>query len=162
MSIFARDALWVRLPHFIHFSACAAGQAGENAALEKVFLVKVGGYYGTFAHEGIIKMDRMGLLEALADSRGFSKLKNVALDECAVFVSRSPQEHELTEAERSATVLLYDNTIGSLVGDASRVFIRVDVPVAGGGGECCCVDLMRECADPFHAFLVVAQRRQRH
>ena len=48
-----------------------------------------GGLYRTFVKGGIMEMDGMGLLEALADSRGFSKLKDLALDECAVFVSHS-------------------------------------------------------------------------
>ncbi len=114
--------------------AFAAG-AGQKV------LVKVGGgHYLTFMNDRIMEKDSAGLLEALAGSTLFSsKLKDVALDECAVFVSRTPQEEELTEEERRTTELLYDNTIGSLAGTAPRVFIRVDVRAAGSGGECRCV-----------------------
>jgi len=103
--------------------AFAAG-AGQKV------LVKVGGgHYGTFAHDDIMGMDRTDLLVALAGSTFFSsKLKNVALDECDVFVSPVRQEQELTEAERRATALLDENTISSLAGAASPVFIRVELP----------------------------------
>jgi hypothetical protein len=115
-------------------------------------LVKVGsGLYRTFAHDGIMVMDSMGLLKALKNDEGFSaSLKDVALNACRLFVSPTAQ-HELTEAERRATELLYDNTIGSLAGTASRVFIRVDVPAAGGGGECRRVTACGLTPPPRHA-----------
>jgi hypothetical protein len=99
--------------------------------------VKVGGgHYGTFVNGRIMEMDRAELLVALANSPLFSKLKNVALDECAVFVGdfggKVPALHE----ENAAKELEGADIIESLAGAAIRVFIRVDVPVAGGGGEC--------------------------
>ena len=116
--------------HVVVF-AFAAGRA--NAVL-----VKVGnsGRYRTFVNDGILEKDSMGLLKALKNDEGFSKLKDVALDECAVFVGcfegKVPALHE----ENAAKELEGADIIESLAGAATRVFIRVDVPVAGGGGEC--------------------------
>jgi hypothetical protein len=111
--------------------AFAAG-AGQKV------LVKVGGgHYGVFAYGGIMEMERIGVLKALKTDEGFSaSLKDVALNACRLFVSPTAQEDELSEEERRATELKEDFTIGSLAVSVSRVYIRVDLPVAGGGGEC--------------------------
>ncbi len=95
--------------------------------------MKIGGApYRKFVHgDDILEMECTDLLVALAGSTFFSSaLKDVVLNACAVFVSLFPEENA------NATELLLDNTIGTLAGSASRVYIRVDLPVAGGGGEC--------------------------
>ncbi len=87
-------------------------------------------------------MDAADLLIALAESKVFANdLEGVKLGQCAVLVSHSPQEHELTEAERSATELKYDNTICILARGATKVFIRVELPPTAGEGSCPCSPL---------------------
>jgi hypothetical protein len=96
----------------------------------------------------------MRLLEALSESKGFAvKLKGVALDDCAVFVhtKRIAGEEPTTEEEAVAKPLKGTNTIGVLAGDATVLFVRVELPAtAGTVGSCPCSPLTRSppsCAD---------------
>ena len=117
--------------------------------------VKVGsGYYSAFVDPVLLNMTRMPLLEALSESKGFAvKLKGVALDDCAVFVhtKRMTGKVPTAEEESSATELVGADTIGSLAGDATMLFVRVELPAtAGTAGSCPCSPLTRSppsCAD---------------
>ena len=117
--------------------------------------VKVGsGYYSAFVDPALLNMTRMPLLKAVAKDEGFAvKLKEVALDDCKVFVhtKRIAGEEPPTEEEAVAKPLKGTNTIGVLAGDATTVFIRVELPAtAGTAGSCPCSPLTRSppsCAD---------------
>ncbi len=120
-------------------------------------LVKVGdGFYSDFEHPKLLGMRRMQLLEALSESKGFAvKLKGVALDDCKVFVhtKRIAGKVPIAEEESSSTEQVGADTIGSLAGDATVLFIRVELPAtAGTAGTCPCSPLTRSppppsCAD---------------
>ena len=72
-------------------------------------------------------MTSMAVLEALADSRRFGvKFKDVALDDCRVFVLPHVEGDEPTEKEEAAAVELRGAAkIGKTVGN---IFLRVRLP----------------------------------
>jgi len=110
--------------------------------------VKVGsGYFSDFEHPELLGMRRMRLLEALSESKGFAaSLKDKELDKCAVHVhtKRIAGKVPTAEEESSATELVGADTIGSLAGDATMLFIRVELPAtAGTAGSCPCSPLTR-------------------
>ena len=110
--------------------------------------VKVGsGYYSAFVDPALLNMTRMPLLKAVAKDEGFAvKLKGVALDDCKVFVhtKRIAGKVPTAEEESNATELVGADTIGSLAGDATMLFIRVELPgTAGTAGLCPCSPLTR-------------------
>ncbi len=116
--------------------------------------VKVGGgYYSAFVDPVLLNMTRMPLLEALSESKGFAaSLKDKELDKCAVFVhtKRIAGKVPIAEEESSAMELVGADTIGSLAGDATVLFIRVELPAtAGSAGTCPCSPLTR--SPPRHA-----------
>ncbi len=112
------------------------------------------GYYSAFVDPAILNMTRMPLLKAVAKDEGFSaSLKDKELDKCKVCVHTKPiaGEEPTTEEEAVAKPLKGINTIGSLAGDATTLFIRVELPpTAGIEGSCQCSPLTRSppsCAD---------------
>jgi len=117
--------------------------------------VKVGsGYYSDFEHPELLGMRRMRLLETLSERKGFAaSLKDKELDKCAVHVhtKRIAGKVPTAEEESSATELVGTDTFGSLAGDATMLFIRVELPAtAGTAGSCPCSPLTRSppsCAD---------------
>jgi len=108
--------------------------------------VKVGsGYYSAFVDPVLLSMTRMPLLEALSESKGFANdLAGVKLGQCSVHVhtKRIAGEEPTTEEEAVAKPLKGINTIGSLAGDATTLFVRVELPTtAGTAGSCPCSPL---------------------
>jgi hypothetical protein len=105
--------------------------------------VKVGGgYYSAFVDPVLLNMTRMPLLKAVAKDEGFANdLAGVKLGQCAVFVhtKRIAGEEPTTEEEAVVKPLKGTNTIGVLAGDATVLFIRVELPAtAGTAGSCPC------------------------
>ena len=99
-------------------------------------------------------MTRMPLLEALSESKGFANdLAGVKLGQCAVRVhtKRIAGKVPTAEEESSSTEQVGADTIGSLAGDATMLFVRVELPAtAGTAGSCPCSPLTRSppsCAD---------------
>ncbi len=112
------------------------------------------GYYSAFVDPVVLNMTRMPLLKAVAKDEGFSaSLKDKELDKCAVHVhtKRIAGKVPTAEEESSAAELVGTDTIGSLAGDATMLFVRVELPAtAGTAGSCPCSPLTRSppsCAD---------------
>jgi hypothetical protein len=115
--------------------------------MARVVLVKVGdGYYSDVTLD-VTGMRRMALLEALAVTRAFEvKLRNVALDECAVSVCASASKKAPSaEEEAAARALEGAEALTDLAGDMVTaalpyLYIHVQLPPsvvagAGAGGE---------------------------
>ncbi len=97
------------------------------------------GIYSDFDHPDLLKMRRMTLLKALAKDDGFAaSLKDEKLDKSAVLVhtKRIAGKVPTAEEESSATELVGADTIGSLAGDATTLFIRVELPPLEGSCQC--------------------------
>jgi hypothetical protein len=130
----------------LHGTAVASTGARGPPAARSAVLVKVGS--GLFSLAKIPKatgMDRMSLLEALAESKAFAaSLTGVALDKCAVRVCVSASKKAPTAAEEAAARELEGaETLGDLAAGlagaspgagATNLFVRVDLPPASVSG----------------------------
>ena len=111
---------------------------------QRLVLVKVGEGLWSRVQTDLSKEDRMSLLEMLAGTRAFAvKLRDVALDDCAVCVCASASNKApSTDEEASARQLEGGDSLGDLAADlAGNLFIHVQLPAsraaaaAAAGGE---------------------------
>ena len=109
-----------------------------------VVLVKAGeGFYTRVKFGDVAGMDRADLLKALKHDEVFVvKLRDVALDDCAVHVCASASDEEpRAEDGRSTRELKGARTLGDLfpAGTVGNLFIHVQLKAgagAGASGEC--------------------------
>jgi len=113
-----------------------------------VVLVKVGGngLWGPFKHHDLLRMDRLELLKALAETKRFSdRLKGVKLDACTVSIVKGelPASKDEPDAADEASTNLLElkgaktlEQAAAMAGTGTRLFVRVSLPrsAASSGG----------------------------
>ena len=108
---------------------------GSADGAQWAVIVQLGaGVPSLFKLSGLMGMDRMSLLEALAESRGFKRsLQDVALDMCVVTVCASANKKRPSEeAMAKAVPLEGGETLGELASGMAAagtyLFVRVTLP----------------------------------
>ena len=109
--------------------------ATDSSAKPNAVLVKVGDGQYSLVKLDLMEMDRMGLLEALAASRGFAvELRDVALGQCIVTACASASKNSPSEAEKASSCTLEGTeTLGELASGmaaaaGTNLFVRVTLP----------------------------------